>query len=276
MATEDITDPKQLQNRLSALAMVTAANEIAKDRPLLELGDDACSWMVLLMENDPGHTINEKRYRGFYVTVQDIVKQFEKITSTDQGNPGSKPIQFRKIVLFKLKRKLEREFKKALTPRKTSSCRWEDVLVLTGVVVSTISAIPVLAPLKPVGSILEQLGELVKTVHTNNEECAELLHRATSILAELSRAMQMGPDLGIMDDMKRDIKAFERALAHIRDYVAQLQRESRLKRLSHVVFASKTKEDLADLRRELEGAQMVFMVSLALDCWSTFSDGLPS
>ncbi|KAK1233196.1 hypothetical protein PQX77_003663 [Marasmius sp. AFHP31] len=53
----------------------------------------------------------------------------------------------------------------------------------------------------------------------------------------------------------------QRALTHIRDYVAQLQRESRLKRLGHVVFAGKTKEDLADLRRELEGAQMVFMTS---------------
>ncbi|KAL0067968.1 hypothetical protein AAF712_004871 [Marasmius tenuissimus] len=209
------------------------------------------------------------------------------MTSTDtQGNPASKPIRFRKLVLFKLKRKLEREFKKAVTvgrilflafqsyfatlltlmivmfqSQKPSVCRWEDVLVLTGVVVSSISAAPVLAPLKPVGSVLEQLGELVKTVRTNNEECAELLHRATSILVELSRAMQMGPELEPTEDMKRAIKAFERTVIHIRDYVARLQQESNVKTFGRVVFANKTKEDLADLRREMEGAQMVFVTS---------------
>ncbi|KAJ8088793.1 hypothetical protein PM082_014039 [Marasmius tenuissimus] len=261
MTTEGL-DPKQLQDRLSAPAIATAANGIAKDRPLLELADDACSRMVLLMDNDPDHTINEKRYREFYLTVQDIIKQFEKMTSTDtQGNPASKPIRFRKLVLFKLKRKLEREFKKAVTSQKPSVCRWEDVLVLTGVVVSSISAAPVLAPLKPVGSVLEQLGELVKTVRTNNEECAELLHRATSILVELSRAMQMGPELEPTEDMKRAIKAFERTVIHIRDYVARLQQESNVKTFGRVVFANKTKEDLADLRREMEGAQMVFVTS---------------
>ncbi|KAK1226368.1 hypothetical protein PQX77_010657 [Marasmius sp. AFHP31] len=262
MATEG-SDPKQCQDRLSALAIVTAANGVAKDRPLLELADDACSRMVRLMENDPDHTVNEKRYREFYVTVQDIVKQFEKITSTDtQGNSASKPTRFRKLVIFKLKRKLEREFKQAVAPQKTSLCKWEDILVLTGVVVSTISAVPALAPLKPIGSVLEQLGELVKTVRTNNEECAELLHRATSILVELSRAMRMGSDFGPTEDMKRAIKAFERTLIHIRDYVNRLQQEPFLKTFGRVIFASKTKEDLADLRKELEGAQMVFMAFL--------------
>ncbi|KAL0058733.1 hypothetical protein AAF712_014573, partial [Marasmius tenuissimus] len=186
--------------------------------------------------------------------VQDIIKHFEKNISTDaQGSPP-KPIRLHKFVLYKLRRKLEREFKKAVGPHKSSLCRWEDVLVLIGVVASNISVVPVLAPLQPVGSVLEQIGELVK-------ECAELICRATNILAELSRAMQMCPDLELLDGVKRDIVAFERALIHIRDYVSQLQRESRLKTLGRVVFASKTKEDLEDLRKELECAQMVFMTS---------------
>ncbi|KAJ8088772.1 hypothetical protein PM082_014016 [Marasmius tenuissimus] len=261
MESEGSTRPKQLQNRLSAFAIATVANGIANDRPLLELAEDACSRMVLLMEDDPAHTANEKRYRDFYFIVQDIIKHFEKNISTDAQRSPPKPIRLRKFVLFKLRRKLEREFKKAVGPHKSSLCRWEDVLVLIGVVASNISAVPVLAPLQPVGSVLEQIGELVKTVRTNNKECAELICRATNILAELSRAMQMCPDLELLDGIKRDIVAFERALIHIRDYVSQLQRESRLKTLGRVVFASKTKEDLEDLRKELECAQMVFMTS---------------
>ncbi|KAJ8088768.1 hypothetical protein PM082_014012 [Marasmius tenuissimus] len=73
--------------------------------------------------------------------------------------------------------------------------------------------------------------------------------------------MQMRPDLEPLDGIKRDIVLFERVLIHIRDYIAHLQRESRVKSLGRVVFASKTKEDLADLRKELEGAQIVFMTS---------------
>ncbi|KAJ8088769.1 hypothetical protein PM082_014013 [Marasmius tenuissimus] len=77
MAAEDLTDPKQLQVRLSALAMVTAANDTANDCSLLELAEDACSRMVLLIENDSAHTANEQKYRGFYLVVQDIINQFD-------------------------------------------------------------------------------------------------------------------------------------------------------------------------------------------------------
>ncbi|KAL0067967.1 hypothetical protein AAF712_004870 [Marasmius tenuissimus] len=259
MATTTITEPKQLEAHLSKLVLALHAN--VDDHPLLELGDTACTYMIALIKKDPAHKADEKGNRGFYSIVRDIVRRFENLQA--EGNP--KPTHARlchldKYRLRRLKGKLDSAYKAASTTQKPLVCRWEDVLILTGGVVSTISAAPGLDVLKPVGSVLSQLGELVKTAHSNKAEYADLLRLATAILAELTTKFQAG-HVKPTEDMQRNVRDFERTLIRIRDSITELEREPRVKRLGRLLFANKTKEELGGLQKELERAQMVFMTS---------------
>ncbi|KAJ8088794.1 hypothetical protein PM082_014040 [Marasmius tenuissimus] len=259
MATTTITEPKQLEAHLSKLVLALHAN--VDDHPLLELGDTACTYMTDLITKDSAHKTDEKGYRGFYSIVQNIVRRFEDIQA--KGNPRPVHARFchlKKYRLRRLKRKLDSEYKAASTNRKPPVCKWEDVLILTGGVVSTISAAPGLDLLKPVGSVLSQLGELVKTTRSNKAEYADLLRLATAILAELTTKFQAG-HVKPTEDMQRSVRDFERTLIRIRDSIIELEREPRVKRLGRLLFANKTKEELAGLQKELERAQMVFMTS---------------
>ncbi|KAK1226371.1 hypothetical protein PQX77_010660 [Marasmius sp. AFHP31] len=229
MATLTVTTPKQLEENLRNLAI--ALYIIEDNHPLLELADDACSCMVALIEKDPRHTIDDRGYRDFYRIVRHIIKLAEKHQNTDTA---TKAARFRTLGLIKLKRKLKKEFKRAsgvsdpgtrlvlnywLTEiiAQATTYKWEDALILAGGVASTISTIPGLTLLKPVGAVLGQLGELIKTMHGNKDECAALLYLATHILADLSGKISVQvetqPDASpyeVAEDMRRGIEAFER------------------------------------------------------------------
>ncbi|KAJ8088790.1 hypothetical protein PM082_014036 [Marasmius tenuissimus] len=273
MATPAAIEPKGFEANLRDLAFALCTKE--DDHPLLEVADDACSRIVALMEKDPGHTVGEDDYREFYRVVQDIIDLLEDLKETDLP---TNPSRFSTLDLIRLKRKrrrkkrkLKRELKKEFERAfQAARYKWEDAIILSGRVVSTISTLPSLAMLKPVGSVLEQLGELIKTMHGNKDECAELLHLATRIVADLSGTIQgqsqMLPDAAIVtshfeprEELKRDLRTFERTLLRIRDYVTNLERESRVKRLRRFVLATAIKEDLASFRKELGDAQLVFV-----------------
>ncbi|KAK1226364.1 hypothetical protein PQX77_010653 [Marasmius sp. AFHP31] len=161
MFTTTTTDPKQLEAHLRNMALALHAD--VSDHPLLELGDTVSTYIVALIAKDPAHKVDEKGYREFYGIVRDIVKRFKDIQA--EGNPKPAHTRFchlEKYRLRRLKGKLDSAYKAASTPHKPPVCKWEDALILAGGVVSTISAAPGLDLLQPIGSVLSQLGELVK------------------------------------------------------------------------------------------------------------------
>ncbi|KAJ8088762.1 hypothetical protein PM082_014006 [Marasmius tenuissimus] len=256
MSTTTVTEPQQLEAHLRALVLSLHAND--DEHPLIELGDKACTYTVALISKDRAHRVDEKGYRRFYSVIQDIVKRLEA-----EGNPNpsrSRLSPLDKYRLRRLKRKLNAEYKAASKTHKPAVCKWEDVLILTGGVVSTISNAPGLDLFKPVGSVLGRVGELVKTARGNKAEYMDLLHLAAVILFELTRKMQTC-SVKPTEDMERGVRDFERTLIRIRESLIKLERESRITRLGRLLFANKTKEELAGLQKELERAQMVFMTS---------------
>ncbi|KAL0067965.1 hypothetical protein AAF712_004868 [Marasmius tenuissimus] len=261
MATKTATEPQQLEVHLRALVLALHAN--VDDHPLLELGDAVSTYILVLIKEDPAHKIDEKRYRGFYSTAQDIVKHFEDIRA--KGNPnvahGRLPSYVDKCRLARLKKRLNAKYNVASKMPKPAVCKWEDGLILAGSVTSTISAGPGLDLLKPVGTVLSQIGELVKTIRGNKAEYADLYRLVAGILADLTSKVQRN-DVKPTEDMERRVEDFERALTRIRDSIAELGRESRTKRWSRLVFANKAKEELAGLRKELGDAHNRFMASV--------------
>ncbi|KAK1228294.1 hypothetical protein PQX77_008658 [Marasmius sp. AFHP31] len=263
MAASTITEPQQLEVYLRTLVVTLHAD--VNDHPLLELGDKACTYMIDLITTDPAHKVDEKRYRGFYSVVQTIVKHFETIQTERNRNCAhscGRPSLLDKYRLRMLKTKLNAGHRTA-SRSKPPVCKWEDVVILTGGVVSTISNAPGLDVLKPLGSTLSQIGELIKTLRGNKAEYTDLLNIAIGILAELASKMEVQTGDVIVkptEDMERSVRSFERTLIRIRDSLTELTRESRTERLGRLMFANKTKEELALLRRDLGDAQMLFMV----------------
>ncbi|KAL0058727.1 hypothetical protein AAF712_014567 [Marasmius tenuissimus] len=159
-----------------------------------------------------------------------------------------------------------------LADKLASRYTWENGLILAGSVVSTLSSVsesgvPGLAILKPVGTVLQQLGELVRTLRGNTEEINNLLYLATRIFNELSTKIQdqmqfngttIDHPIELTEEMTRHIEAFGRILSRIRGYVEKLGRKTLAKRC---LLASTTKEDLAGFRKELMDAHMIFMTS---------------
>ncbi|KAL0058734.1 hypothetical protein AAF712_014574, partial [Marasmius tenuissimus] len=235
MATPTAVEPEHTQSRLTTVVLAVHAS--VDDHPLLELGDTALTYMVALIGKDPAHKIDEKRYREFYSVIQTIINRLEEI----QG-------------------KLDAGYKAAAKSYEPPVCKWEDGLILTGGVVATISDAPELDLLKPVGRTLSQIGELVKTIRGNRAEYADLHRLAAGILAELSSKMQRS-DVRPTEDMECSLRDFERILVRIHDAMAEVQRESRTKRWGRLLFANKTKEELASLRKELGDAHNRFMAS---------------
>ncbi|KAL0571269.1 hypothetical protein V5O48_010699 [Marasmius crinis-equi] len=199
---------QQLQAHLeSALKDFTYQH---RDFALLELAQTASSMNLALIQQDGDHDA-EDRYRGFYSVVYDILKDLE----SSQPSASEKSDQTGKCALFmpdcipELKRKLEAEFLNATQSRPPGPCAWLDLVSLAGRIVTTISDVPVLAPLKPAGGALVQIGELAKTMRGNNEESVHLAKYAADILDTLSRNVR-NSGAEPSEDMKRDIEAFER------------------------------------------------------------------
>ncbi|KAL0067971.1 hypothetical protein AAF712_004874 [Marasmius tenuissimus] len=277
MATPTATDPKQLQVYLLTMVLTLHAND--SDHPLLGLGDTACTYMVALTTKDPAHQADEKGYRGFYSIVRDIVRRFENLQAEGKPKPAHVRLcHLEKYCLRRLKGKLDSAYKTASAVKsqalrmqmgRRADSNWG--------VVSTISAAPGLDLLKPVGSVLSQLGELAKTTRSNKAEYVDLLCLAATILAELTTKFRVG-HVKPTEDMQRSVRNFERTLVRIRNSITELKHEPRAKRLGRLLFANKTKEELAGLQKELERAQMVFMVrsfSFTIDAGELIRDTTP-
>ncbi|KAJ8085913.1 hypothetical protein PM082_004732 [Marasmius tenuissimus] len=167
MANCIATEPKAVEAHLRIRVFALHAN--VDDHPLVELGDKACSLIIDLIVKDPVHKVDEKGYRGFYNVVQDIAKRLESTQAG--GNPNaahSRLLRLEKYHLRRLEKKLDAQYKAALKTHKLPVCTWEDALILTGSIVSTVSAAPGLDVLKSVGGILSQIGELTKTTRGNS------------------------------------------------------------------------------------------------------------
>ncbi|KAK1233195.1 hypothetical protein PQX77_003662 [Marasmius sp. AFHP31] len=214
---------------------------------------------MALIAKDSAHMVDEKRYRGFYSVVQVIVKKFEDLQAEGNTEPTYNHLcHLDKYRLRRLKRKLDATYEAAFATDKPPVCEWEDVLLLTGGVLSTISAAPGLGLLKPAGTVLGQISELVKTKRGNKAEYGDLLRLASGILADLTSKMQRS-DIKPTEDMESGVIEFERTLVRVRDSITGLTRESRTKSWGRLLFASKTKEELAGLRKELGDAHNRFM-----------------
>ncbi|KAK1215409.1 hypothetical protein PQX77_021984 [Marasmius sp. AFHP31] len=211
MATPTITEPKQLEVYLRTLVITLHAH--VNDHPLLELGDKACTYMIDLITTDPAHKVDEKGYCEFYSAVQTIVKHFETIQTERNPNCAHRrPSFLDKYRLRMLKTKPNAGYK-AASRSKPPVCKWEDVMILTGSVVSTVSNAPGLDVLKPLGSTLSQIGELIKTLRGNKAEYTDLLNIAIGILAELASKMEVQTGDVIVkptEDMERSVRSFER------------------------------------------------------------------
>ncbi|KAL0062433.1 hypothetical protein AAF712_010712 [Marasmius tenuissimus] len=209
MANRNATEPQELEARLHT--MVLALYDDVNDHPLLELGDEACTRMMSLITKDPAHKADEKRYRGFYSVVKEITKRFEDTQAEGNSYPAQSrlPSCLDKYRLTRLRKKLDANYSIAYKTRKPSVCKWEDAMILAGGAVSTISSGPGLDLLKPVGVVLTQIGELVKTIRGNRAEYADLHRLAAGILADLSRKMQRS-DVRPTEDMECSVRDFER------------------------------------------------------------------
>ncbi|KAK1226367.1 hypothetical protein PQX77_010656 [Marasmius sp. AFHP31] len=268
MATQTAEEPQRLQANLRDLADDLRATD--NEHPLLEVAQDACYFMTDLITKDRGHSISDRGYRGFYKVVQDIIKLLEN----RQNIPEPTGLR-RKPALIKLRMKcsvLRRELKKEF--KNTSGVPrypWENSLILAGGVVSMlngVSGIPGSTLLKPIGTVLRQLGELIKTLHGNTEEIRNLLYLATRIYNDLSAKIRdqmqsngTARSFELTEEMTQHIEAFGRILDRIRGYVEKLGRKTLAKRCLRVVLASTTKEDLAAFRKELMDAHTIFMTS---------------
>ncbi|KAJ8088747.1 hypothetical protein AAF712_016629 [Marasmius tenuissimus] len=274
MATQTAAEPGRLKASLRDLADGLRVTD--NKHSLLEVADHAYLRMADLMAKDPEHRVDERGYQGFYKVVQNIIDLLE-----NQQNTNSPPeptgslvpgwIKSRRPLApnkRQLKKELKREFKKASGAVR---CKWENALILAGGAVSMISTVPGLALLKPIGTVVGQLGELIKTIHSNKDECEHLLYLATRHLVDLSGKMQdhlqvqTQPDGAVTtipfkptENMKRDIEAFRRTLTRVCDYITKLEYEPRFRRFQRRVLASTTKEELAAFRKELEDARSVF------------------
>ncbi|KAK1233192.1 hypothetical protein PQX77_003658, partial [Marasmius sp. AFHP31] len=258
MSTTTTTDPQQLEAHLRALVLALHDND--NEHPLLELGDTVSGYVLTLVAGDPAHEIDEKRYRGFYSAVQDIVKRLEDVQAKGNPHPAYSclPSYLDKYRLGRLRKKVDAKYHVASKTAKPAVCKWEDGLILAGGVTSTISAGPGLDLLKPVGAVLSQIGELVKTIRGNKAEYADLHRLAARTLVDLTSKIQRS-DVKPTEDLERSVGDFARVLVRIRDTMAEVQRESRTKRWGRLLFANKTKEELAGLRKELGDAHNRFM-----------------
>ncbi|KAL0571265.1 hypothetical protein V5O48_010695 [Marasmius crinis-equi] len=254
--------PQQLQARLESAFKDSTHQH--RDFALLELAQTASSMILALIKQDGDHNVEDGLYRGFYSIISDILRDLESPQpgASAKSNQTARRRFFMREPTSELKRKLGAEFLKATRPRHSGPCAWEDIVSLVGRIVTTISDVPILAPLKPAGGALVQIGELVKTMRSNNEESVHLAKYAADILDTLSRNIQHGGvKVELSQDMRRDVEAFERTLFRVRDHLEKLQQEKRWKRVARFVFAKETKEQLASLRTELDRAQLVFMTS---------------
>ncbi|KAK1230706.1 hypothetical protein PQX77_006192 [Marasmius sp. AFHP31] len=258
MANRVTTKPQAIEARLRT--MVLALHASVNDHPLVELGDKAYTFIINLIAKDPAHKVDEKAYRGFYkyVSFRDIMKRLESTQAEGNLSPAqSRLFRLDKYRLGRLEKSSTHGFIQTHVP---PACKWEDVLILTGSIVSTISAAPGLDLLKCVGGILSQIGELVKTTRGNKAEYTELFRLAAGILHELTTKIQTS-HVKPTDD-KRCVGDLERTLIRIRDSISEIERESRTERLGRLLFAAKTKEELSCLRRELGDAHNRFMASI--------------
>ncbi|KAK1221352.1 hypothetical protein PQX77_015839 [Marasmius sp. AFHP31] len=176
MASRIPTDPQAIEARLRNVALALYAS--ANDHPLIELGDKACTFIIELIAKDLVHKLDEKGYRGFYNAIQDI----------SSFPPGQLPS-------WSVKKKVDARYEAALKTHKTPVCKWEDALILTGSIVSTISSAPGLDLLKSVGN-LSQIED-----HTGEQsgirELASALRRTLirirDIIMELERDLIRNP-----------------------------------------------------------------------------------
>ncbi|KAL0566684.1 hypothetical protein V5O48_015319 [Marasmius crinis-equi] len=245
--------PKEIEAQLSAMAM----NSTVQDPSHLKLAESACFYIVALRKQNPSHTIEQKGYEAFYNVVVDVVKHFELQTTENPTTWNRSAKKAHKLRVAELKKTLKREYKRA---SQAEPFKLEDTLVIVGNIVKTIGEAPGLAPLKVAGSLLGQVGDLVKTIHSNKAECTSTLNHAASILGNLTRKMQYS-SREPTEDMKDDIRAFEHTLVHVRNHVIKLQQEKGWRHVARFAFAHKAKEELASLRKELERAQLTFVPS---------------
>ncbi|KAL0571267.1 hypothetical protein V5O48_010697 [Marasmius crinis-equi] len=245
--------PKEIEAQLSAMAM----NDTVQDPSLLKLAESACSYIVALRNQNPSHTTDQKGYEDFYNVVTDIVKHFHLQTTEDPTTWSRAAKKAHKLRMAESKKSLKREYKRA---SQVELFKREDALLVVANIVKTIGEAPGLAPLKLAGDLLSQIGDLVKTIQNNKAECTSTLNHAASILGDLARKMEHSTREPT-EDMKDDIRAFERTLVHVRNQIVKLQGEKGWRRVGRFVFAHKTKEELASLRKELERAQLTFVTS---------------
>ncbi|KAL0566434.1 hypothetical protein V5O48_015575 [Marasmius crinis-equi] len=218
----------------------------------------------------------QKGCEGFYDVVGNIIKHL-KLQPTEDPTRSAKKAHKRRMA--ELKETLKHKYKQAsqvgvsssrgwmkyqITPSgqvEISSLKLEDALVVVGNIVKTIGEAPGLASLKVAGSLLGQIGDLVNsTIQTNKAECTSTLNHVASILGDLAWKMQRSARKPT-EDMKDNIGALERTLVHVHDYVLELQQEKGWRRAARFVFAHKTQEELASLRKELERTQLTFVTS---------------
>ncbi|KAL0571264.1 hypothetical protein V5O48_010694 [Marasmius crinis-equi] len=244
--------PKEIEAQLSAMAM----NDTVQDPPLLKLAESACSYIVSLRQQNPSHTTDQKGYDGFYNVVTDIVKHFQLQTTEDPTTRNRSAKKAHKRRTADLKSSLKHEYKRA---SQVELFKREDALLVVANIVKTIGDAPGLAPLKLAGGCwVKSVIQSRHTIQSNKAECTSILDHAASILDDLARKMEPSTHKPA-EDMKDDIRAFERTLVRVRDHIVKLQGEKGWRRVGRFVFAHKTKEELASLRKELERAQLTFV-----------------
>ncbi|KAK7051039.1 hypothetical protein VNI00_005151 [Paramarasmius palmivorus] len=124
-------------------------------------------------------------------------------------------------------------------------------------------AVPLLAPLKAVAIGLSKVTDLAKTAKGNKEEALRLSKRAEGMKEQIIQSVEsirnnIVPDTGV-EVFGRDAGAFGRTLNGVLAKLEEMQCTKR-RRIKEFLLAKDRKDDLVQLRTELDDGFQMFLV----------------
>ncbi|KAK7051036.1 hypothetical protein VNI00_005148 [Paramarasmius palmivorus] len=226
-------------------------SQLSKDRK--KLVKSAAKKVVKVINGTPG---NRLQVELFYSAVEVVLNDLE-----------TSRLGFFRRVFRRGEKENVRNMKKAYRALQLPGRRRVNVALTSAEHAATAfaivaEAVPLLAPLKAVAIGLSKVTDLAKTAKGNKEEALRLSQRAEAMKEEIVRSVEtirnnVVPDTGV-EVLGRDTDVFERTLNGVLAKLEEMQHKKR-RRIKDFLLAKDRKDDLIQLRTELDDAFQMFL-----------------
>ncbi|KAK7051034.1 hypothetical protein VNI00_005146 [Paramarasmius palmivorus] len=245
-------DPLQLVARFDTLYN----SRLSKDRKKL-VRSVAKKVVRAIDANSLGRAVEAEKYRLFYCAVEVVLNDLE----------GSRLGFFRRVFRRGEKGNVKK-MKKAYRALQLPGRRRVNAALTTVEHTATAfaivgEAVPLFAPLKAVAIGLSKVTDLAKTAKGNKEEALRLGKRAEAMKEQIVRSVDAMKNADA-ESVIRDVDVFEQTLNCVLSKLKEMQHKKR-RRIKEFLLAKDRKDDLVQLRTELDDAFQVFLGSNVLN-----------